>query len=660
MAYKSRVTNKYMGATFAGQVNASNTSDATDLINILKKDVNPALERIAFKGIEQKKDQAISDLNTLLLTKDADTIQKEILQGKHPSLSGKFVEKTVQYHTGKHQAVDAIAEIEKNKNSYDFQTTNLPAFYKQYLPSFADKDGSYALGFASIFNEYKAKEAIKDAEVRNKFAYTKKINEGVKIVLNGDPKDAWDIINKGLDYNLPPTDGSSVAQKMYSNEEKNQIAISAAKSLLDTATQTAEIDRALNILASNRGIGKDGMNLGSLMDTKRQDVGEIVSQLRTKRVTLENQNRLAVENKRKDDIRNIFSESNSKVQERDEATGTVIERDLTYTEQLKLRDKLKTYGDPTALAAFDSMVDTNRYINTDPKVFTEITSNIFEGGYASQAELMRALIDNNVPSADYSKALTYYNNYTNDVNNGIKPIYKTDFTYSTISTDIINSIKGNFNVGMQGLEKPNSGEAIRNANAYLRKEIIDFENRYKQENNGKSPSLDEKDKFMQKLGDIMKTRYVPENIQPVMQSFTDYEQEALTKEKERKQKLEAYNKAGVTQAVEALNKQLTIDKGLIKLPALESDPRFDDYIPFNQPSGEEFKQQTIVPYISNYLKTALGNIPFTKATVDAMSQEDFNQMLRNIAEQFKGSSKEFQITPLDINNAIEMLTGKGK
>ena len=42
MAYKSRVTNKYMGATFAGQVNASNTSDATDLINILQRDVNPA------------------------------------------------------------------------------------------------------------------------------------------------------------------------------------------------------------------------------------------------------------------------------------------------------------------------------------------------------------------------------------------------------------------------------------------------------------------------------------------------------------------------------------------------------------------------------------------------------------------------------------------
>ena len=657
MAYKSRVTNKYMGATFAGQVNASNTSDATDLINILQRDVNPALQRIAEKGIAQKQDVAVQDLNKLLLTKDADTIQKEILEGKHPSLSGKYVEKTVQYHTGKYQAVDAIAEIEKNKNTYDFQTTNLPAFYKQYLPSFADKDGSYALGFASVFNEYKAKEAIKDAEVRNQFAYTKKINEGVKIVLNGEPKDAWDIINKGLDYDLPPSEGFKGVQKFYSNDEKNAIALSAANYLLDTTTTTSEIDRGLSLLSSNRGIGKDGMNLGSLMSTKRKDVSDMADKLRNKRITLENQNRVNVENKRKDDIRNIFAESNSKVQVKDEATGGLIERDLTYTEQLKLRDKLKTYGDPTALAAFDSMVDRNRYVNTDPKVFTELTSNIFEGGYASQSELMRALVDNNVPTEDFSKALSYYNNYTSDINNGVKPIYKTDFIYSTISTDIINSIKGNFNVGIAGMEKPNSGEAIRNANAYLRKEIIDFNNRYKEQNQGKLPSLEEKDAFMQKLGDVMKIRYVPENVQPVMKSFTSYEEEALAQEQQRKQKLETYNREGVTTVIEALNKQLTLDKGLIKLPALESDPRFADYIPFNQPSGEEFKQQTIVPFISNYLKTALGNIPFTTNTVKAMTQEDFNQLLRNISEQFKGSSKEFQITPIDIQKAIQMITG---
>lgn len=138
---------------------------------------------------------------------------------------------------------------------------------------------------------------------------------------------------------------------------------------------------------------------------------------------------------------------------------------------------------------------------------------------------MEDLLSKNVSSENFGKALTYYNNYTSDLNNGIKPIYKTDFTYSSVTTDIINSIKGNFNVGMVGMEKPNSGEAIRNANAYLRKEIIDFENNYKLENDGKSPSRKEKDEFMQSLGDVMKTRFTPDNVQPQMQSFTSYEAE---------------------------------------------------------------------------------------------------------------------------------------
>jgi hypothetical protein len=155
------------------------------------------------------------------------------------------------------------------------------------------------------------------------------------------------------------------------------------------------------------------------------------------------------DNIRKDEIREIFTTSNSKITEVVE-NGVTVTRFRTYDEQLKLREKLQTYGDPTILAAFDAMVDKNRYVNTDPNVFTDITSTIFEGGYGSQTELMEDLLSKNVSSENFGKALTYYNNYTADLNNGIKPIYKTDFTYSTVTTDIINSIKGNFNVGMVG------------------------------------------------------------------------------------------------------------------------------------------------------------------------------------------------------------------
>lgn len=654
MAYKSRVTNKYMGSTFAGRVNSATSTDATDLINILQKDVNPAISRIMTREVQNKKDEAVQEINQLLTTKDIETVQSEILQGKHPNLSGKYVDKTVQYHTGKVQAIDVIKEIEKNKNKYDFQTTNLPAFYKEYLPSFADKEGSYALGFSTVFNKYKAEESIKDAEVRNNFAQTTKINEGVKLVLNEDIGDEWDTINKGLDYDLPPEEGGGTIRKFYSNEEKNDIAIAAAESLYNTATTPQEIDRGLKILSANRGVGKDGMNLGSLMNTKREDVDKLVKKLRDRKVTLTQQDRLDKDNIRKDEIRAIFTTANSKITE--EKNGVSVTRFRTYDEQLKLREKLTTYGDPTILAAFDAMVDKNRFVNTDPNVFTDITSQIFEGGYGSQSELMEDLISKNVSSEDFGKALTYYNNYTSDLNNGIKPIYKTDFTYSSVTTDIINSIKGNFNVGMVGMEKPNSGEAIRNANAYLRKEIIDFENNYKLENDGKSPSRKEKDEFMQSLGDVMKTRFTPDNVQPQMQSFTSYEAEQKELETIRKEKLKRYTEAGITPIIQALNNQLELDEGLIKLPEITEDSRFKDFIPFNQPSLDEFKEQKIIPFISNYLQNALGDLEFTSETIKAMEQKDFNELLRNISDQFRGTSKTYQISPIDIQNAIKAIT----
>ena len=654
MAYKSRVTNKYMGSTFAGRVNAATTTETSDLINVLQKSVNPALSRIYNQNIANKKDEAIQEINQLLTTRNIDTVQKEILEGKHPNLNNKYVQKTVQYHTGKVQAIDAIKTIEENKSNYDFRETNLPAFYKQYLPSFADKEGSYALGFSAVFNKYKADEAIKDAKVRSDFAQTTKINEGVKLVLNEDIGNEWETINKGLDYDLPPEEGGGTIRKFYSNEEKNDIAIAAAESLYNTATTPEEIDRGLKILSANRGVGKNGMNLGSLINTKREDVDKLVKKLRDRKVTLIQQDRLNKDNIRKDEIREIFTTSNSKITE--EKNGVSVERYRTYDEQLKLREKLQTYGDPTILAAFDAMVDKNRFVNTDPNVFTDITSQIFEGGYGSQSELMEDLISKNVSSENFGKALTYYNNYTSDLNNGIKPIYKTDFTYSSVTTDIINSIKGNFNVGMVGMEKPNSGEAIRNANAYLRKEIIDFHENYQLENDGKLPSRKEKDEFMQSLGDVMKTRFTPDNVQPQMQSFTSYEAEQKELETARQEKLKRYTEQGVTPIIQALNKQLELDEGLIQLPDINEDSRFKDFIPFNQPSLDEFKEQKIIPFISNYLQNALGNLQFTSENIAAMEQADFNELLRNLSEQFRGTSKTYQISPIDIQNAIKAIT----
>lgn len=98
------------------------------------------------------------------------------------------------------------------------------------------------------------------------------------------------------------------------------------------------------------------------------------------------------------------------------------------------------------------MVDNNRYVNTDPQVFTQITSDIFENKYTSTQDLMRDLISKNVSSSDYAQALRYFSTQEQNFEKGIKPIYKSDDTYSSGMTDIIRTIQGNFKVGIPGME----------------------------------------------------------------------------------------------------------------------------------------------------------------------------------------------------------------
>jgi hypothetical protein len=51
------------------------------------------------------------------------------------------------------------------------------------------------------------------------------------------------------------------------------------------------------------------LNLGSLADTKREDVSQLIGQLNRKRVTLENQERISKDYKDKEETKKIFSDA---------------------------------------------------------------------------------------------------------------------------------------------------------------------------------------------------------------------------------------------------------------------------------------------------------------------------------------------------------------
>ena len=312
MAYKSRVSNKYMGATFAGQVQAANTSETEDLIRTLQKDVNPTLERIYNKEVTKKQDTAKSKINELYASgKSSEDISAEILEGKHPELSGRYVEKIVSQEQGKLSAIDSIAKIEANKDKYDFKETNLAAFYKEYLPSFPDKDGAFALGFASVFNDYKAKQAIKDGQIRNQYAETKKLEDGAKILSSSNTNDYWDTV-KSLVVQVPPEEGSTQKRYIRTFEQANKSAMLHLTSAIDTATTTAELGKIEDIIRKDRGTGVGGNPLGSLYDNRNKaENAALVKKLEDKKRTISSYeytqaNRIKQEEKH-NLLKNIFS-----------------------------------------------------------------------------------------------------------------------------------------------------------------------------------------------------------------------------------------------------------------------------------------------------------------------------------------------------------------
>ena len=85
MAYKSRVSNKYFGSTFAGRVATSNENPLTDVVKVLRTQFTPAMENYADKYIEGKETSADTYLSGYYATGGTpEKLNEEILAGQHP------------------------------------------------------------------------------------------------------------------------------------------------------------------------------------------------------------------------------------------------------------------------------------------------------------------------------------------------------------------------------------------------------------------------------------------------------------------------------------------------------------------------------------------------------------------------------------------------
>ena len=270
MAYKSQVTNKYLGAGFKGAPKSNRNPASTELgqiVSALQNDLTPAVANWATANIEGLQDAAEKKMQKLYASgKDSKTINAEILNGDHPDLEHKYTEAVVEGQIGRIEAYETINKIDLEIGNYKPRDETLETFWQGYLPNFDERGKFFTEGFAVVFNEYKAKALSKDAANRAIFQENLKIN-GIVTSLQGEYKlngyqegKFWQFVES---FSSPLPFGG---KKNYfvSNASKNKAMFLFIEDLVRTAETTEQLKDAEKLLDEARG-GKH--KLGTLAET---------------------------------------------------------------------------------------------------------------------------------------------------------------------------------------------------------------------------------------------------------------------------------------------------------------------------------------------------------------------------------------------------------
>ena len=271
MAYKSQVTNKYLGAGFKGAPKSNRNPASTELgqiVSALQNDLTPAVANWATANIEGLQDAAEKKMQKLYASgKDSKTINAEILAGKHKDLEHKYTEAVVNGQIGRIEAYETINKITSEIGNYKPREQTLESFWQGYTPNFDERGKFYTEGFAVVFNEYKAKALSKDAEERAVYQENQKIN-GIVTSLKGEYE--LNGFQEGTAWKLVESFGSplpfSGKQNNYfvNNAAKNKAMFLFIEDLVRTAETVEQLEHAELLLEEARG-GKH--KLGSLAET---------------------------------------------------------------------------------------------------------------------------------------------------------------------------------------------------------------------------------------------------------------------------------------------------------------------------------------------------------------------------------------------------------
>ena len=666
--YKRQGTNKYYGAGSAGYVSSGSSVDglAKSLTNAGYK-IGKAEEL----RIDRKKDKAIAKIDEMYATgKSFETIQAEIISGKHKELTGKYIDATTNYHAGRVKAEEVKNTIvaAQNNGEYDItnKSTNLDMFINKFLPDTKAMDSATLLGFTTHFNKFKSIDAIDDADNRAAYNSEKKVMEGVGI-LSDEPletlKKNLPTILKDLQPSLPLRDGTG-STLLYTNAETLAVVRRSILDIIANAKTEDDLDRADILMNTNLGYSKSGSAIGTLASRKSKEVISIQDELTRKRRILEANDREEKEYQREQEVKSIYAEMYSDVTETD-AEGNTTTRPRNHTEKMALRDRLEAMGDVQAVANFDKSMIADLYINDDPAIMDDFVTKIYSDGFADVEEMKEAFNKLDTDPREMGAMLDHYENSQKDDN---AKLHLNNLAYSSGSEAIMNIVEGAYKDSTRSDKAKLQAIAESYTTRHVIREIYDFESDFfKRE--GRKPTNDERDVFMEKLEKYITKQYktgINTTAKPLVtfddQAANTFKENEIELEKslekeEQRQKDETVISTGIDG--EAITLRGYVDTVLENFEMIDPPRLRKTIIEGIISEDDKYRQQTL-PKIQKYITSIVGDT-MTKEVFEMMSTADYQDIVKQVASNLKmttGNKKEDQKIYKQLDKIFQTLIGE--
>ena len=612
MAYKSQVTQKWIGSTNKGFIQHTDArkTEMGQIVSALKNDFTPAMNNYSDKYIERKQDAAKAKMLELNASgMSVEDIHKGIMNGEYEELSNQYVTKVVDSHSGRFEAVETIRKIEEAADDYNYKDTEgtIEDFWKKHLPNLNEASADFRIGFAAAFNEWAADEKVKDAQLRAEWAHEKKIMNGVKYLdrfAKNDMSTYWERI-KTLNTEMPTQNGEKAY--FFDNDEMNEVAMSHAEWILSTATDSEQLDVAIQILTSDRGKGKGGNNLGSLISTRDPAVADLLDKINVRQANLvqkERQNEVYEKNKKVEEV--YANAMKGKVVGVDEKSGEEIIRPYTIDELNEMINKeLAPLGDLNVVENFRAFFSESREIDNNPSVSNAFMMEIAEGKFDTYSEMIAEMNKRGIPNSKLATANARWTTYMSNKDKGKAPVYIDEVVYSSNMTQITKDIVTSFTDKTTGITQNGAQAAVFNAQNYMKNEILTYEAEYLAEH-GKLPDHETRRKYIEELGKhVMSVYKADPTTEPEGLISMKEKEEIETKTLELQETKQTEEKADqIVANIEALVESgITLPEGDFSWFGKDAD-LFD----LDSTDKKEFYNENVLPKVEEYVGQILEGV----------------------------------------------------